>query len=271
MSVKHKVDGLLTDKGFKIKKIFISLALLLSFNSFGQDEGVQLCNSFKGKSFTYNSEANKILDRILSTIGASRRFVLMPCENIDNARTDIYKGVRYIFYNEKFMKQVTTYTNNWSNLAIIAHEVGHHINGHTIIHSSLEENKKMELEADEFAGFVMAKLGASLKHATSFTKILPEYDDTYESHPTRSKRLDAVEKGYTKSKINTYKYQNQSASSKNTAEDFFYKGNVYFDEKKFGESIGYYTMAIELNSKFTDAYINRANAKVNINDWDGGA
>lgn len=253
---------------YHLKNFLFLFAFFVSFNSFAQEAGVELCNSYKGVS-SFNSKANNILDKILSTIGASRRFVLMPCNNIEGARAHIYKGVRYIFYNEKFMRQVTTYTNNWSNLAILAHEVGHHINGHTLVYSTLEENKKMELEADEFAGFVMAKLGASLTQATAFTKIFPEYDDTYETHPTRSKRLDAVKKGYSKSKINTYKYQNQGTTLKKTAEDFYYKAEIYFDKKKFGESIGYYSMAIELNSKFNDAYIGRGTAKTKLNDWKG--
>ena len=80
--------------------------------------------------------------------------------------------------------------------AILAHEVGHHINGgHTLINVSVKENRLMELEADEFAGFVMAELGASLNQALSFTEIFVEFDDTYETHPTKSKRIKAVKEG----------------------------------------------------------------------------
>ena len=141
------------------------LILFVSSLSFGQNDGFELCRNYNNRSFTSNTEANQILDRILSVIGASKRFVLMPCDNIPNALAAIYKGVRYIFYNEKFMKEVTDDTNNWSSLAILAHEVGHHINGHTLINVSLSEDRKMELESDEFAGFIMAKLGASLNQA----------------------------------------------------------------------------------------------------------
>ena len=53
----------------------------------------------------------------------------------------------------------------------MAHELGHHINGHTIdvvMYSDevvdrpdLESFRKMELEADEFSGFVMAKFASN--------------------------------------------------------------------------------------------------------------
>ena len=42
------------------------------------------------------------------------------------------KGIRYIYYNQDFMKEITSRTNYWSNMSILAHEVGHHINGLTI-------------------------------------------------------------------------------------------------------------------------------------------
>ena len=41
------------------------------------------------------------------------------------------KGIRYIFYNREFMSEINSNTNYWSNMSILAHEIGHHINGHT--------------------------------------------------------------------------------------------------------------------------------------------
>jgi Zn-dependent protease with chaperone function len=63
---------------------------------------------------------------------------------------------------------------------------------------SLANKRKQEIEADEFAGFIMAKLGASLNSALSFTKIFTDKDDTYSTHPSKSKRVNAVRKGFNK-------------------------------------------------------------------------
>lgn len=47
---------------------------------------------------------------------------------------------------------------------------------------------------------MMAKLGASLNSALSFTKIFTDKDDTYSTHPSKSKRVNAVKKGLKKRK-----------------------------------------------------------------------
>ena len=44
----------------------------------------------------------------------------------------------------------------------------------------------------------MAKLGASLNSALSFTKIFTDKDDTYSTHHSKSKRVNAVKKGFNK-------------------------------------------------------------------------
>lgn len=252
-----------------INKLLIFL-LLIQTLTYSQVDGLDLCRSYKSKSFTYDKEANETLDKILSVIGASKRFVLLPCDNINNAVADIYKGVRYIFYNKNFMREVYKNTNDWANLAILAHEVGHHINGHTLINVSLKENRLMELEADEFAGFVMAELGASLNQALSFTEIFVEFDDTYETHPNKSKRINAVKRGYAKSKVSQYKYEKTNLQS-SSAEEYFNTGVEYFKNKKYGEAIGYYSIALEINPEFIDALKNRGLAKTKINDWSGAS
>ena len=42
-----------------------------------------------------------------------------------------FKGVRYILYDKGFMNSLDS-GDNWTNLFILAHEVGHHINGHSL-------------------------------------------------------------------------------------------------------------------------------------------
>ena len=102
--------------------------------SFGQTKaGVELCLEYQKtvSGFTSEKEANEALDKILNVIGASKNFTLIPCDNILNALAVTYKGERYILYDGYFMKKITEVTNDWSSTFILAHEVGHHINGHT--------------------------------------------------------------------------------------------------------------------------------------------
>ena len=116
------------------------------------------------------------VDKIINVLGISQRFAIYQCNGSDNCSAITIRGVRYIFFDSNFMKEISNGTNSsWTNLSILAHEIGHHINGHTVDYFayttgqikpiSLDEKKQQELEADEFSGYVMFKLGATLNQA----------------------------------------------------------------------------------------------------------
>lgn len=202
-----------------IKHLYF-LFLLISYNSLAQElqsyaensrTADELCVAFKGNSFSTETDANSALDQIISVVGVSRNFIIRACENIPNAMAISLKGIRYIYYNTEFMNQINSKSRYWTNMSILAHEVGHHINGHTIdvllyANNSVEEeslsaSRSMELQADEFSGFVLAKLGATINQATeAISKMTSDDNDTYSTHPKRSKRLLAIKKGYQRAK-----------------------------------------------------------------------
>ena len=211
-----------------MKKLFL-LLFLLHFVSYGQKaDGLEICfevqKSLKG--FAADKEADDALDEILAVIGAAKNFYLIPCDEINNALALTYKGERFILYDKDFIDRINKATNDWSGKFILAHEVGHHINGHTrdfLIASVLddqtkEKQREEELEADEFAGFIVAKLGAKYNQIKELINtIAPEKDDKYSTHPNRSKRLEAIKKGFDKVKIIS-KSNNQKKPSKSTIE-----------------------------------------------------
>jgi hypothetical protein len=189
-------------------KKLILLLLFIPMVSFGQTkDGAELCLAAQkySKSFITDKEAENALGRILSVIGGSKNFTLQSCDEINNALAITYNGNRYILYDKKFMQLIAKYSNNWSSMFILAHEVGHHINGHTrdaaltevLNETSLEKQRLEELEADKFAGFVLAKLGANLKQSLSAINLIsPNGDDRYSTHPNKEKRIEAVRVGY---------------------------------------------------------------------------
>ena len=197
----------------KLNIAILFLFLSITF-SFGQDfdynnntESIEICTAIQGSNFSSDSNADDTLDKILAVIGASKRFVLQECSNINNAVAITYNGVRYIMYDPKFMNSLSG-SNQWSNMFILAHEVGHHINGHTVdVLASNNQNKpslatqrQQELESDEFAGFVLGRLGASLSEASStINSLANNSDDSYSTHPSKTKRLAAVKKGWNES------------------------------------------------------------------------
>ena len=181
-----------------MKKLFLIL-LLIPLVSFGQKsndaEALKLCVALQSNNFTTDADAEDAVNKILSVIGASQKPVLQACNNINNAIAAVYKGKRYILYDRDFMNSISEGTNKyWSNMFILAHEIGHHINGHSLDIAlyafeiidpiSLEEKRNQELEADEFAGFILAKLGASLNQTSELLSNLPKINN--ESYSTTS-------------------------------------------------------------------------------------
>ena len=66
---------------------------------------------------------------------------------------------RYIIYNSNFMKIANEISNNsWSSISILAHEIGHHLQGHTLNNNG--SRPAIELEADKFSGFVLGAVTA---------------------------------------------------------------------------------------------------------------
>lgn len=196
-----------------MKNILFALVLLVTFVSNSQSldynnsfESVNICTSIQGNNFASERAADSALDDILNVIGASKRFVLQECSNINNAVALTMNGVRYIMYDPEFMTSLS-YGDEWSNKFILAHEVGHHINGHTVdvlaanISNtiSLSTRRIQELEADEFAGFVLGRLGASLSDALEAVQLLSDKDDSYSTHPKRSRRIAAIKEGFEES------------------------------------------------------------------------
>jgi len=223
-------------------------------------DAADICELNKGRSISTNKNAEMALYQILAVTGMSKRFVLQECEGIENCIATSYKGIRYILYDNEFMEMIARRTNSWSNLSILAHEIGHHVNGHSldlIVYAaeaaeipSLAESRQMELEADEFSGFVMYKLGASLEQAQEAIQLISSNEnDTYSTHPSKDRRLKAIEIGYNKARNNDFSSNENYSLNKETftADEYFYKALEHEDHDESYLAIANYSKAIELN------------------------
>ncbi|MBC8265772.1 MAG: M48 family metalloprotease, partial [Flavobacteriales bacterium] len=263
-----------------MKKLLLILLLTTPFIGFGQGcqygsstDASELCDFYKGNNFATYKNADIALDKILSVTGMSKRFVLKECNDISNCIATSYKGIRYILYDREFMDAIATRTNAWSSISILAHEIGHHVNGHSldlIVYASemaeaptLAESRQMELEADEYSGFVMYKLGASLSQAQEAVRLIcTNDDDTYSTHPKLDKRLRAIERGYNNAKSQGSNTNTSTKTSTLTAEDYFYK--AYNNESDWQYKIDNYTKCLRIEPDYADAYNNRGVSYVKL-------
>ena len=137
--------------------------------------------------------ARDIIKEIIDVVGLKPRFEVREAD-VDNAAAVIYNGQRYILYNRQFVAAVNNAVKtDWAAVSILAHEIGHHLNGHTLMRGG--SNPQDELEADEFSGFVLRKMGASMADAQAAMRLLSDEEGSY-THPGRSSRLASISKGW---------------------------------------------------------------------------
>ena len=141
-----------------------------------------------------NGYAENVVDRILRPIGLMRNFKVIECSNTDNCFATVLKGQRFLVYDGAFMGKIVEETEtDWSAISIMAHEIGHHLQGHTIDGRGGQPIK--EIEADKFSGFVLHQLGASLDESVVAVQALGDERAT-PTHPAKPARVDAIRKGW---------------------------------------------------------------------------
>ena len=262
-----------------IMKNFVVVIILLQYGFlFSQEDdsykldynnsrnAAELCTRYKSNGFISNAEADNALGKILSVVGASKRFIVAPCENINNALAMVDDGMRYILYDPEFINSISETSNYWANMSILAHEVGHHINGHTLGASmSAYENRIQELEADEFSGFVMQKIGATLEQAIdAIASLAPSGDDTYSSHPNKERRTKAITKGFNNAKNNSF----VSEKKLTDWEEYYFRGDEKYEAEDYEGAIEDFTESIKLKPD-VKTYIYRSKAKSELDDYSG--
>jgi hypothetical protein len=135
-----------------------------------------------------------VIREITDAVGLKARFELRATREVDNAAAVVYSGKRFLLYNPDFLNSVNRAGHtDWAGISILAHEMGHHLNGHTLRAGGSQPAD--ELEADEFSGFVLRKLGASLAQAQAAMATVPDADGS-PTHPGRAPRLAAIGQGW---------------------------------------------------------------------------
>ena len=148
--------------------------------------------------FSSSADAEKIVSGMMNAIGLDSKFRIKEA-HVPNVEATIKHHERYILYNPEFVTQVNEATKDkWASIFILAHEVGHHLEGHT--EAGLKSRPAIELEADQFAGFVLCKMGATLQQSQLAMYYISNVTSS-KTHPGRLDRLVAIEKGWHKAEM----------------------------------------------------------------------
>jgi hypothetical protein len=198
-----------------MKKIYVLAFILLSSLSlwaqnqpagFHLDKPVNMAVILAKKpstaiDFSNVSEARSIINDIMDVSDIQQNFKVEVTTQVDNAAAVIYQNVRYILYNPSFIDQLDNAAKDkWASISVIGHEIGHHLLGHTLDGRGSQIPK--ELEADEYSGLVLRRMGASLQQAQLAMKLIAS---PYASatHPGESDRLAAIARGWNSTTLQT--------------------------------------------------------------------
>jgi PAN domain len=160
-----------------------------------------------GTTAVADSTAQDLVRLIVAQVGMTANFRARAAGFGNVAATlcqDQDPPVRYILYDPRLVSSVTPDTPNyWTLMLALAHEVGHHVNSHVLDGKAglaEKERPRMELEADFFAGYVLARLGAPQEYTSASASKLAGFQAgaaglTPDSEQ-QNQRLFEVERGW---------------------------------------------------------------------------
>lgn len=158
-----------------------------------------------------NDDVWTVVEDIVQVAGLEPNFEVQPNTQRRNASAVIKGDKRFLEYDPYWFKEMLqTADGVWMLYGIMAHEIGHHLQGHTVLGRG--SFPAIELEADAYAGFVIAGLGGSLNQAQTFWKTLPPGLGSL-THPGRDDRLDAIDDGWNRWHENLERLRNTAGLS----------------------------------------------------------
>jgi hypothetical protein len=143
-------------------------------------------------------EARDIVKVMLDSIKWKENFTLQEKNGSNNAFATIINNKRWIIYDNDFLESIDNYAaTKWASISVLAHEVGHHKFNH--VFSGQGSTVPTEIVADEFSGYMMYKLGATLDNSVAAIKTIST-DKASATHPAKLDRVNAITKGWNKAK-----------------------------------------------------------------------
>ncbi|HLU39965.1 MAG TPA: M48 family metalloprotease [Planctomycetota bacterium] len=142
----------------------------------------------------------RAVGEILAESGLQPNFKVLSGD-VANASAFLHEGERVIVYSKEWLRKLSeSVQTKWAMYAVLAHEIGHHLNGDTLPRAGdyrsrpAARNHEQELHADYFAGFVLGKLGATLEECTAAVRAYG--GPASHSHPAKERRIEEHERGW---------------------------------------------------------------------------
>jgi hypothetical protein len=163
-----------------------------------------LSRGFPGLRARENQTTQQIVDEILAYSGLKpgsgtpqqiEAIATSHREVHGNAEAKICGNYKqYIFYDPQYFESLGGASGtSWPQYFLFAHEVGHHLFSHSL--NDAGDRMQLEMNADRFAAFTLARMGAPLQDVLRAVDMIADERDIGQ-HPSRKSREAAVQEGY---------------------------------------------------------------------------
>ena len=173
--------------------LFLSLFVIAYSLNAKSSPSVNVPSSYVDSLLIKESSMQLMLKGLLEAAEIDEELELKEADVL-NIEARIFHRKKYILYNPVFITRINQIAkSDWSVIALLAHEIGHHVKRHTSRKGG--SRPKLELQADEFAGFLLNKMGATLQQSQQVIYFIASTKPS-RTHPSRKERLAAIKKGW---------------------------------------------------------------------------
>lgn len=133
--------------------------------------------------------------RLIGSKAAISNLPLAMSGNVPNAMAAIWGHTRVIVYSPGFLQQLQSAAasnKTWAVRFVLAHELGHHLEGHTV--GSAANQWEAEYQADAWAARILKRMGATEKEALAAMEayVVPPS----QTHPGSKQREANIKQAY---------------------------------------------------------------------------
>ncbi|MFZ1686474.1 MAG: hypothetical protein WAU70_03570 [Flavobacteriales bacterium] len=138
--------------------------------------------------------AKEAVHRIVRQSGLLPNFTVREDEQVPTAIAYIKGRERIIAYNPAFISSILDSSHtDWAAVSILAHEIAHHLLGHTLDPEALHPGD--ELACDRYSGFILQRLGVPLEESLAAIAVAGNVHGT-RNHPPKHARSAAIQQGW---------------------------------------------------------------------------
>lgn len=192
--------ALRTRKGVRAQ--FVAALVLALFSASAAWAQSNICvRDYVAAGSPPQTEELQVVQDVASSIGLASTPVVVPCALVkkavswssDGSADGVPQG-QYIIYNPVWLEEVVG-NDRVQVAAVLGHELGHFLNGHFGVRSSIPRLQQ-ETEADRFAGCAVAKIGGAWDALEGLLERLRGEQHVNEDYPDRLASLDAARQGF---------------------------------------------------------------------------